>query len=105
MKSEIGKSFSEHYRKKLLISKEKEKMRREKIYKESLDTMCVICHDTMCEDGNIITKCFQCFDKRKNSDKRVQLNNCNHVFHASCIMEWSYIKNNCPICRSEIFTT
>ncbi len=70
MKNVIGKSFSEHYRKRLLISKEKEKMRREKIYKESVDTMCVICHDTMSEDVNIITKCFQCFDKRKNSDKK-----------------------------------
>ena len=102
MKSDIGKSFSEHYRKRRQISKEKNKRMRENIYKESVNTICVICHDIMYEDENIFTKCFQCFDKRKNFDKRVQLNNCNHVFHESCIKEWYYIKNNCPICRNEI---
>ena len=27
---------------------------------------------------------------------------CNHVFHETCILKWTQIKNECPLCRCVI---
>lgn len=37
-------------------------------------------------------------DIEKNGTKT----DCNHIFHADCIGKWLFIKNSCPLCRTEI---
>jgi hypothetical protein len=41
-------------------------------------------------------KCSICLDYIRNEAK---LDSCRHSFCGSCIIEWSHIKNICPVCR------
>lgn len=33
----------------------------------------------------------------------VVLEVCGHRFHETCIKEWAFSKNSCPVCRAEVF--
>ena len=46
-------------------------------------------------------KCAICLDIF-DSDSKVCLLNCGHVFHKDCIKNWVNIKNTCPTCRVTI---
>ena len=46
-------------------------------------------------------ECSICLDVI-NDNNLVNLINCQHNFHSSCILEWSKINNTCPLCRKNI---
>ena len=46
-------------------------------------------------------KCSICLEEFLN-DEDVSLIKCGHIFHSSCIKEWSTYKITCPVCRSEL---
>lgn len=52
-------------------------------------------------------KCSICLTSIKNSldsfdnNEPVQLSECKHCYHYSCIQEWISIRQNCPLCRHE----
>jgi hypothetical protein len=46
-----------------------------------------------------LDKCCICFDNFKENEKIVKLS-CNHYFHQICLLNWIFIRRNCPICRS-----
>ena len=50
-------------------------------YNKLLDEKCSICH---------------------NSNINIKLK-CNHLYHFKCITKWYNIKNNCPLCRYNVF--
>lgn len=44
--------------------------------------------------------CSVCITDFKKDDMVSLLNECNHVFHTECIIEWGKYKQECPLCRS-----
>lgn len=64
---------------------------------------CSICLDNLYNPNGLnnhkYLNCFKCFNT--NSKKIVILNNCNHVFHETCISKWKNIKKTCPLCNKE----
>ena len=43
--------------------------------------------------------CSICLNIFKNGEQ-ITKTNCNHIFHNSCITEWTRYKKNCPNCRN-----
>jgi hypothetical protein len=37
-----------------------------------------------------------------DDDSDVSVLKCNHLFHNSCIIEWSMYKTTCPVCRNDL---
>lgn len=33
----------------------------------------------------------------------VKMNQCEHIYHESCIKEWLKINNLCPLCRKDVY--
>lgn len=56
------------------------------IEKLKTDNECSICKEEMDID----------------SDSKLFLTECEHIFHSSCIESWHKHKYNCPLCRSAI---
>ena len=44
-------------------------------------------------------------ERFNNNDIIRKLNNCNHIFHLSCIDQWFSNNTRCPICRDDIRNT
>jgi hypothetical protein len=57
-----------------------------------------------CRLGEIDNDCPICQEKFKLGEKLSTLDYCLHTFHFSCIEEWGRYKQECPLCRTEIFT-
>ena len=43
--------------------------------------------------------CSICYKDYKNNDLIIKLPNCNHFYHAECILKWLKTNNSCPMCR------
>ncbi|KAK8602883.1 hypothetical protein V6N13_085085 [Hibiscus sabdariffa] len=48
--------------------------------------------------------CIICQEDYKNQEKIGTLD-CGHGYHAGCLSKWLFVKNVCPICKSEALTT
>ncbi|KAE8679089.1 hypothetical protein F3Y22_tig00111402pilonHSYRG00799 [Hibiscus syriacus] len=48
--------------------------------------------------------CIICQEDYKNEEKIGTLD-CGHDYHADCLKKWLFVKNVCPICKSEALTT
>ncbi|KHG03263.1 E3 ubiquitin ligase BIG BROTHER-related -like protein [Gossypium arboreum] len=48
--------------------------------------------------------CIICQEDYKNQEKIGTLD-CGHEYHAGCLSKWLFVKNVCPICKSEALTT
>ncbi|KAK8591517.1 hypothetical protein V6N13_031559 [Hibiscus sabdariffa] len=48
--------------------------------------------------------CIICQEDYKNEEKIGTLD-CGHNYHADCLKKWLFVKNVCPICKSEALTT
>jgi hypothetical protein len=44
--------------------------------------------------------CAICIEKYKNDSRVAILENCNHMFHDTCITEWFKKSYNCPMCNA-----
>lgn len=55
---------------------------------------------TLDGDGDILI-CIICYDALLSGYEATKFP-CNHLFHQECILEWFYVKLECPICRNEI---
>lgn len=51
------------------------------------------------EDGNVVI-CGVCQEEMEKGDEARAIEECMHVFHDSCILEWLKIKSTCPLCRA-----
>lgn len=51
---------------------------------------------------NKIDKCSICLNNYEETEMVCILNNCKHMFHLECIMEWGKYKQECPMCRENI---
>lgn len=51
---------------------------------------------------NADTTCSICIEKFQEGDV-VVTSLCNHSFHSDCIMGWSQIKADCPVCRQKMW--
>ncbi|KAJ0234489.1 hypothetical protein HA466_0275020 [Hirschfeldia incana] len=50
--------------------------------------------------GNKETQCSICIeDLSKSQQSIIEMPNCLHMFHQSCLFEWLGRKNACPLCR------
>ncbi|KAG5573279.1 hypothetical protein H5410_063045 [Solanum commersonii] len=52
-------------------------------------------------------ECAICLSKFKYGDKGRKLNNCNHMFHESCLEKWLMHgkgKSTCPLCRNVVIS-
>lgn len=49
----------------------------------------------------IINNCSICFNNIYDKDKYI-ITKCNHYFHKTCLNDWTKLKNNCPLCRTDI---
>lgn len=38
-----------------------------------------------------------------DSNEKVHLLKCNHVYHDKCILRWLYMNSSCPLCRVKPF--
>ncbi len=56
------------------------------------------CHKCMLK----LEHCMICFDKFEIGDNILQCPECMHFGHLNHMMDWIYIKNTCPVCRSKI---
>jgi hypothetical protein len=45
--------------------------------------------------------CSICIVDFETEDK-ISITNCNHIFHTDCITEWGKYKTECPICREKL---
>ncbi|KAH1083980.1 hypothetical protein J1N35_023741 [Gossypium stocksii] len=48
--------------------------------------------------------CIICQEDYKNQEEIGTLD-CGHEYHAGCLSKWLFVKNVCPICKSEALTT
>jgi len=51
-----------------------------------------------------LEKCFICFELFQPQDQVIELRECRHLFHTSCIQEAIQFQKNCPLCRQVIKT-
>jgi hypothetical protein len=61
----------------------------------------------LAKENNFVTddyECAICLDSLDSleGNKIIQLNNCNHKFHESCLKQWVLHNNTCPLCRTNI---
>ncbi|KAM6589058.1 hypothetical protein CsatA_011663 [Cannabis sativa] len=59
------------------------------IREELKNEKCVICLENL----------FEIDDESAINQAVVELKKCKHVFHLSCITEWTRVKRTCPMCR------
>lgn len=45
------------------------------------------------------TYCTICLEEIKKDQEKYKLQNCSHSFHKKCISDWSYHKEQCPLCK------
>lgn len=36
-------------------------------------------------------------------DINIIITQCKHKFHSDCLINWIFIKDNCPICRNKLY--
>lgn len=48
--------------------------------------------------------CIICQEDYRDNEKIGTLD-CDHEYHAECLKKWLFIKNVCPICKSEALAT
>jgi hypothetical protein len=56
-------------------------------------------------DGDDLTdpiKCSICLEHIERSTKVSVTEECKHMFHSKCLMEWLKNRRSCPLCRSEL---
>eukprot|EP00210_Caulerpa_lentillifera_P004786 g4569.t1 len=46
--------------------------------------------------------CPICLEPYMKGDKLMMLPNCNHCYHAKCVLQWLRLRGDCPICRRRI---
>lgn len=46
--------------------------------------------------------CIICFEDVNEGETMTKIPDCKHEMHMDCLLEWTKIKNSCPICRSQI---
>eukprot|EP00210_Caulerpa_lentillifera_P007232 g6919.t1 len=46
--------------------------------------------------------CPICLEPYVKGDKLMMLPNCNHCYHAKCVLQWLRLRGDCPICRRRI---
>jgi hypothetical protein len=51
-----------------------------------------------CESCDQDQQCSICLDDYQEA-KWVQMPNCTHQFHGSCVLRWLMIHDTCPICQ------
>ena len=54
------------------------------------------------EDPDDIPCCAICIEPFSKGDSCKKLPDCSHFFHDKCIVEWLQLKNDCPVCRSQV---
>jgi hypothetical protein len=74
---------------------------------EQMDAIENINNNIMPKENNFVTdnyECAICLDSLDNleGNKIIQLNNCNHQFHESCLKQWIDKNNTCPLCRTVV---
>ena len=47
-------------------------------------------------------ECSICLENLENH-QYIKLVNCKHIFHKSCIDEWTKNHNTCPLCRTNFY--
>ena len=52
--------------------------------------------------GPTQNKCSICFSDIEDSDDVINLKTCSHEYHATCLVSWLKISNQCPICRNVV---
>lgn len=52
--------------------------------------------------GEINTHCSICLEEYDENTPLYQLINCDHVFHADCIIRWIETNETCPLCRTDV---
>ncbi|GMH16520.1 hypothetical protein Nepgr_018361 [Nepenthes gracilis] len=50
---------------------------------------------TVADADSVCSVCVEPF-RQDSAGKQLP---CGHVFHASCISDWIFLRNSCPICR------
>ena len=89
------------------IPKFKEELLKEKL--ESNKNICPICLEPLFNNKKIIKFFFKLitiiFIIPNDNEYKVIYSklSCNHYFHSKCLELWLEYKNNCPICRKEIY--
>jgi len=53
-------------------------------------------------DNTSKCNCAICLEEIKIGDWYKKLPSCEHCFHASCIDQWLYNGETCPVCREEV---
>ena len=43
--------------------------------------------------------CCICLDEMYIASVLIKCKNCNNEFHFNCISKWTYLINNCPMCK------
>ncbi|KAM6568604.1 hypothetical protein CsatB_016589 [Cannabis sativa] len=63
--------------------------RKHNVRRDNLkDDECVICLEPLLEDNKVV----------------VEMKKCKHLFHLSCINDWTRINKICPVCRLRVNT-
>jgi len=52
---------------------------------------------TIDSEGGVDEDCTICLEKMEETV--VKLNNCSHMYHEGCILDWLVRKRECPLCR------
>lgn len=78
-------------------------MRKYKLFQNKIGINSFEVCDKIQEDiVNENLECIICLDEITNKNECIQLE-CNHIFHKSCIEQWTQRQCNCPICRKNIY--